>query len=58
MEFIPHWTTLGAYTIAAVVLALTPGPDMTFFLAQSVSNSAPEIIGDDPKIRHLLDLPL
>ncbi|MGE0230966.1 MAG: LysE family translocator [Flavobacteriaceae bacterium] len=38
MEFIPHWTTLGAYTIAAVVLALTPGPDMTFFLAQSVSN--------------------
>ena len=38
LEFIPHWTVLSAYTLAAIVLAITPGPDMTFFLAQSVTN--------------------
>ncbi|MCB1478504.1 MAG: LysE family translocator [Tepidamorphaceae bacterium] len=37
-EFIPELTTLAAYTVAVVVLALTPGPDMALFLAQSITN--------------------
>ncbi|MBV1705366.1 MAG: LysE family translocator [Hyphomicrobiales bacterium] len=37
MDFIPSPATLAGYTLACVVLALTPGPDMTLFLARTVS---------------------
>ena len=38
MEFIPALPTLAAFALAAVALTLTPGPDMTLFLGQTVSN--------------------
>jgi threonine/homoserine/homoserine lactone efflux protein len=33
----PDWPTLAAFSIAAVVLAITPGPDMTLFLSRTLS---------------------
>ncbi|MGE0844742.1 MAG: LysE family translocator [Flavobacteriaceae bacterium] len=38
MSFLPDWPLLSAYTLAVIVLALTPGPDLTFFMAQAVAN--------------------
>ena len=35
--FIPDWPTLAAFAVAAVVLAITPGPDMTLFLSRTLS---------------------
>jgi threonine/homoserine/homoserine lactone efflux protein len=38
---LPEVTTLVAYTVAAVALILTPGPDTAFVLAQSVGGGRP-----------------
>ena len=37
MTFLPDLATFGAFTIAAFVLAITPGPDMTLFLSRTLS---------------------
>jgi threonine/homoserine/homoserine lactone efflux protein len=38
IEFIPSLATLAAFSLAAIALTLTPGPDMTLFLGQTVAN--------------------
>ncbi len=38
-EFIPEPPVLAAYALAALVLGLTPGPDMTFFLSRTIAQS-------------------
>ncbi|QKV19927.1 LysE family translocator [Oricola thermophila] len=35
--FIPDWPTLAAFSAAAIVLAITPGPDMTLFVSRTLS---------------------
>jgi threonine/homoserine/homoserine lactone efflux protein len=35
--FIPDWPTLAAFTVAAIILAVTPGPDMTLFVSRTLS---------------------
>src|SRR5437870_593483 len=37
MTFIPDLNVLLAYTAAAVILVITPGPDMTLFLGQTLT---------------------
>lgn len=37
--FVPEFSVLAAYLVAAVVLGLTPGPDMTLFLSKTVAQS-------------------
>ncbi|MEQ8655866.1 MAG: LysE family translocator [Hyphomicrobiales bacterium] len=37
-EFVPSLATLAAFSLAAIALTLTPGPDMTLFLGQTVAN--------------------
>lgn len=37
--FVPELPVLAAYLVAAVILGLTPGPDMTLFLSKTVSQS-------------------
>lgn len=37
-DFIPSLGTLAAFTLAAIALTVTPGPDMTLFLGQTVAN--------------------
>lgn len=37
-DFIPSLGTLAAFTLAAIALTITPGPDMTLFLGQTVAN--------------------
>jgi threonine/homoserine/homoserine lactone efflux protein len=37
--FVPEFPVLAAYLFAAVVLGLTPGPDMTLFLSKTVAQS-------------------
>src|SRR5262249_61434152 len=37
MAFVPDLHVLAAYTAAAFVLIFTPGPDMTFFLGQTLA---------------------
>ncbi len=37
MEFIPSPAILSAFTLAALALTLTPGPDMTLFLGRALS---------------------
>lgn len=37
--FIPEFPVLAAYLFAAIVLGLTPGPDMTLFLSKAVGQS-------------------
>ncbi len=37
MAFLPDATTLLAYTLACAILFATPGPDMSFFLAKTLS---------------------
>jgi threonine/homoserine/homoserine lactone efflux protein len=37
MAFVPDLHVLAAYTAAALVLIFTPGPDMTFFLGQTLA---------------------
>ena len=36
MDFIPSLPTLIAFTIAILVLAVTPGPDMTLWISRSL----------------------
>jgi len=38
LTFLPDLPTLATYTLAAFVLAITPGPDMALFLARTVVN--------------------
>jgi threonine/homoserine/homoserine lactone efflux protein len=38
-DFVPDLPVLAGYTVAAVILGLTPGPDMTLFLSKTVSQS-------------------
>jgi threonine/homoserine/homoserine lactone efflux protein len=37
MTFVPDLNILLAYTAAAVILVITPGPDMTLFLGQTLT---------------------
>jgi threonine/homoserine/homoserine lactone efflux protein len=37
LPFLPDTSTLAAYSIACVVLFVTPGPDMSLFLARTIS---------------------
>ena len=37
LTFVPDLPTLAGYTLAAFVLAITPGPDMALFLARTVA---------------------
>lgn len=37
MEFIPSLTVMSAFTLAALALTLTPGPDMTLFLGRALT---------------------
>jgi threonine/homoserine/homoserine lactone efflux protein len=37
MSFLPDWSVLLAYTLACVVLFVTPGPDMSLFLAKTLA---------------------
>lgn len=37
MSFVPDTTVLVAYTVACVVLFITPGPDMSLFLSKTLS---------------------
>ena len=39
--FVPDLPVLAAFVAAAIVLGLTPGPDMTFFLSKTVAQSRP-----------------
>jgi threonine/homoserine/homoserine lactone efflux protein len=38
-DFVPALPVLAGYLFASVVLALTPGPDMTLFLSKTISQS-------------------
>lgn len=38
-DFIPTLPVLAAYAVASIVLGLTPGPDMTYFLSRTVAQS-------------------
>jgi len=35
--FIPSVTVLGAFTVAALILTITPGPDMTLFMGKTLT---------------------
>ncbi len=37
--FVPDLTVLAAFVLASIVLGVTPGPDMTFFLSKTVAQS-------------------
>ncbi|HSM40198.1 MAG TPA: LysE family translocator [Afifellaceae bacterium] len=37
MEFVPSFGVLAAFTIAALILIVTPGPDMTLFLSRALT---------------------
>ena len=37
MEFVPDTTTILQFTVATLVLAITPGPDMTLFVSRALS---------------------
>ncbi|MEO1103992.1 MAG: LysE family translocator [Pseudomonadota bacterium] len=39
LEFLPSTPVLATYALAVIALTLTPGPDMTLFLSQTVSRS-------------------
>src|SRR5436305_11972324 len=41
MAFIPDLNVMLAYTAAAVILVITPGPDMTLFLGQTLTGGSP-----------------
>ena len=38
-DFIPALPVLAAYAVTSVILGLTPGPDMTFFLSRTIAQS-------------------
>jgi threonine/homoserine/homoserine lactone efflux protein len=37
LDFIPSYGVLAAFTIAALILIITPGPDMTLFLSRALT---------------------
>ena len=37
--FVPDLPVLAAFVVASIVLGLTPGPDMTFFLSKTIAQS-------------------
>ena len=37
MEFVPTANVILAFTVAAAILALTPGPDMTLFISRALT---------------------
>ena len=39
--FVPDLPVLAAFVAASIVLGITPGPDMTFFLSKTVAQSRP-----------------
>ncbi len=39
--FVPDLPVLAAFVLAAIVLGITPGPDMTFFLSKTIAQSRP-----------------
>ncbi len=39
--FVPDLPVLAGFVAAAIVLGLTPGPDMTFFLSKTIAQSRP-----------------
>lgn len=39
MDLLPSWQVLATFSLASAALTLTPGPDMTYFLSQTVSRS-------------------
>jgi threonine/homoserine/homoserine lactone efflux protein len=39
LSFVPDLPTLAAYVVASIILGLTPGPDMTFFLSKTIAQS-------------------
>lgn len=41
MTFIPEISVLFAYLAGVILLAITPGPDMTFFISRAISQSVP-----------------
>ena len=38
-SFVPDLPVLAAYVVASIVLGITPGPDMTYFLSKTVGKS-------------------
>lgn len=38
MDFLPDLPTILAYTVASVILFITPGPDMSLFLSRTIVN--------------------
>jgi threonine/homoserine/homoserine lactone efflux protein len=41
IEFIPDPALLAGYVVGIVVIAITPGPDMTFFLGRTIAQGIP-----------------
>lgn len=41
MHFIPDIGVLATFTLAAIIIALTPGPDMTLFLGRTLQHGKP-----------------
>lgn len=37
MTFVPEWPVILQFTIATIILAVTPGPDMTLFVGRAIS---------------------
>ena len=37
MDFVPDLATLAQFAVASVILAITPGPDMTLFVSRTLS---------------------
>ncbi|MEM1040898.1 MAG: LysE family translocator [Pseudomonadota bacterium] len=37
MDFLPDLAVIAAFSVAAIVLSITPGPDMTLFLSRTLS---------------------
>ena len=44
MAFIPDATTLVQFAIATVIIAITPGPDMTLFVGRALTRAAPRAL--------------
>ena len=38
MEFLPDWPTLAAFTVASLLLFITPGPDMSLWLSRTIGS--------------------
>jgi threonine/homoserine/homoserine lactone efflux protein len=38
MSFLPDWPTLAAFTVASLLLFITPGPDMSLWLSRTIGS--------------------